>query len=79
MRSGHRSEDQNQHAQPEHRRHGVLEELQPDVAGRELGRGDSGTDHDGDQQCRPRELGEQPTREPDLHRHAAIDFDIHRY
>ena len=41
----------------------VLEQLEPDVSGRELLRGDPGTDHHRGEECRSEQLGEQTTTE----------------
>ena len=71
MRPGHRSEHQDQHGQPEHRRGAVLQQLQPGVARGELLGGDPGPDDHGDEQAGADGLGEQPPRQGDR---GGVDF-----
>ena len=61
--AGDRPEQQDEHGQPEHRRGGVLQQLQPDVVGREPLGGDAGADDDGDEQPGAEYLGDQPPSE----------------
>ena len=57
------SEQQDEHGQPEHGRGRVVEQLQPDVVGGQVGRGDARADDHRDQQRGPDRLGEQTTCE----------------
>src|SRR6266511_6083575 len=58
-----RAEDQNQGAQGERGRGGVLQQLQPDVVRGQLRGHDPGADDGGDEKRGAGELGEQPTRQ----------------
>ena len=74
VRPRHRTEQQDQHRQPEEGRGAVLQQLQPDIVRGQLLGGDSRPDHDRDQQGAAQELGQQaPTdRRPGGLGHGAI-------
>ena len=61
MSTGDRSEQQDQHGEPERGGDRILQQLQPNIVRRQLSRGDAGTDYHGDEKAGADKLGQQPS------------------